>query len=102
MWSGKDSTLCIVDFPEIGKDIFESYRNSHTVDLDIDEEEMNKEEMNKEEKYQVLEVKRNNGPKIPDNISLHDYQIQAIEEWEKEIIKGYLIWQQVLEKHIQD
>ncbi|MFB5931820.1 DEAD/DEAH box helicase family protein [Peribacillus frigoritolerans] len=83
MWSGKDSTLCIVDFPEIGKDIFESYRNSHTVDLDIDEEEMNKEE-----KYQVLEVKRNNGPKIPDNISLHDYQILAIEEWEKRNYKG--------------
>ncbi|WP_226537435.1 DEAD/DEAH box helicase family protein [Fictibacillus halophilus] len=81
IWSDIESNIRIIDFPEVAKEMFESYKKPDC-DFNIDKKEFlygNKED------HKIQRDKRDKVcPRIPGNVKLHDYQIDAIKEWKKQ------------------
>ncbi|MFF2875066.1 DEAD/DEAH box helicase family protein [Gottfriedia sp. NPDC057991] len=73
IWNDKEPNVQIIDFPQIAKEKFESYRVSK-VNENIDELEYFSERSESPIVYST-------GPKIPNNVELHDYQNEAINNW---------------------
>ncbi|CAG9607742.1 DEAD/DEAH box helicase family protein [Pseudoneobacillus rhizosphaerae] len=82
IWNDYEPNIQIIDFPNVGKELFESYRRS-SYDLSIDQREFNyNEEIKAGEKIKLI------GPHIPDKVKLHDYQLDAINTWKKQKYVG--------------
>ncbi|WP_129688293.1 DEAD/DEAH box helicase family protein [Gottfriedia acidiceleris] len=73
IWNNNEPNVQIIDFPEIAKEKFESYR-VNKVNENVDELEY----FNTETESQIG---NSIGPKIPTNVELHDYQNEAINNW---------------------
>ncbi|HHX18425.1 MAG TPA: DEAD/DEAH box helicase family protein [Clostridium sp.] len=74
LWNNTEDNIQIIDFPEVAKEKLLSYKKEvidYSVDLVVSEEI---------EKYLVEPLKANM-PKIPEKVVFHDYQIEAIKEW---------------------
>ncbi|MBZ4646660.1 MAG: box helicase [Clostridia bacterium] len=85
IWNNFEPNIQIIDFPNIKKEILDRYKR-YPVNLDIDKTEF--DEYIKEHSG-IYEVSSNRvGAFISPNIKLHDYQIQAIDEWEKRNYRG--------------
>lgn len=79
MWNNYETNIEIIDFPEVAKEIFKKYKKTE-IDLTIDEKQFtNRKGFTIKETQPVLV----NTPRIPAHIRLHDYQIEAIDNWEK-------------------
>lgn len=77
LWHDDTNKLKVVPFPKVVIDKLMKYKKD-TIDRKIDEKEFGLQEENSKEKIF----------KIPENVSLRDYQNQAIENWEKQNYKG--------------
>lgn len=81
LWDDKAINVKVESYPNVNKEIVKKFK---TKDLDLpnipDSENMDNKFTEKEEQL----VK--NAPKMPDNINLYDYQLEAIENWKN---KGY-------------
>lgn len=64
IWSNNEDTLIVMDFPNVKTEFIKKYRNSHSVRLDLDEN-----------------AEKVNIPSVPSEITFHDYQKEAIENW---------------------
>ncbi|MBF8984102.1 DEAD/DEAH box helicase family protein [Lutibacter sp. B2] len=82
IWNDCEPNVRIIDFPNLKQEIIERYKKS-TPNFNIDEEEFGESSIVLEEK-----TKYRLGAIIPANIKLHDYQIEAIDEWEKQNYRG--------------
>ncbi len=82
IWDNREPNVQTIDFPNVNQRILEKYKKPQ-VDLQIDDKQFRVED-------KQLEANSLNtttfGPMIPNNITLHDYQIEAINTWEH---KGY-------------
>lgn len=77
IWNDCEPNIRIIDFPNLKREIIDRYKKS-VPDYDIDKYEFDNK-MYRLEKTSVYRL----GPTIPQDIKLHDYQIEAINEWEK-------------------
>ncbi|QEK11544.1 DEAD/DEAH box helicase [Crassaminicella thermophila] len=82
IWTDCEPNIRIIDFPNLKQEIIDRYKKS-TPNFNIDEQEFG-------ERSVVLETKTKYrlGAVIPTNIKLYDYQIEAIDKWEKQDFKG--------------
>lgn len=81
IWNNTEKNICIVEFPELKKEIINKYKMSNEY-LDLVKED---------EEYSVDVKKIKNkgiGAVIPANVKLHDYQIEAIENWKNNDFRG--------------
>lgn len=82
LWNNEDTSAIIYDFPKIAKEKLLSYKKSE-VDWDIDKKQFIKE-VRKDSSTNLNKLKKvTNSPEIPAGISLHDYQIDAINNWKE-------------------
>ncbi|MEG0834525.1 MAG: DEAD/DEAH box helicase family protein [Christensenellaceae bacterium] len=77
LWCGREKNLLIIEFPKVLKEKLLSYKKQ-TMDLTIDEQEI----------LQLCQIPRENTPVIPNNVKLHNYQIDAIRKWSENCYKG--------------
>lgn len=81
IWNNTESNIQVVDFKRIKKEIIEKYKYG-PMNLNIDKEEFC--DIN----HNLAEIKNKNTLNIPPYIKLHDYQIEAIDEWERKEFRG--------------
>lgn len=78
-WNNLDPTIDIFDFPKDLKSKIDEYHKDS-----VDWKQAFPEEVNKEDKTKEKRV-----PRIPDEIKLREYQIGAIDTWEKHDYRGF-------------
>ena len=77
IWNDTEPNLKIIDFPELRQEIIDRYRRTSFVDYG----EAFRDEL--EQKPPISFTSRRGEPSIPADVKLHDYQFEAIDEWEK-------------------
>lgn len=86
IWDNEEKGIKIIEFPEISEEILKRYENKMTSLEDYIEED---ELYGIKESYKEYVVEEKRGiPKIPAGFKFHDYQKEAIEEWERQDYKG--------------
>lgn len=87
IWNDSEPNIKIIDFPELKQEIIEKYKRRKP-DFDIDKKEYETDLST----YSGLENPTAFGSKyypcMPANFKLHDYQQEAIKEWEKRNYRG--------------
>lgn len=77
IWNDLEPNIRIIDFPDLKNEIIDRYKKS-APNYDIDNNEFG------ERMYVLEETAKNRlGPTIPQNVELHGYQSEAINEWER-------------------
>lgn len=79
LWNDFEPNVSVIDFPDVAKEKLMSYKKE-TINLDIDEDEFRHESKD----INAPQI----GPHIPVNVKLHDYQLEAIEQWNNMGFKG--------------
>jgi superfamily II DNA or RNA helicase len=82
IWNNCEPNIKIIDFPNLKQEIIDRYKKT-IPNYDIDKEEFQQDSYLHENKMNYR-----TGPTIPSNVKLHDYQIDAIDEWEKRDYRG--------------
>lgn len=83
LWNNNDPSAMICEFPKVAKDKILSYKKEN-VDWDIDQKEFAQKIKENIQSEKIDKLKAvTNSPEIPAGVSLHDYQKEAIEEWQK-------------------
>ncbi|MHB8170943.1 MAG: DEAD/DEAH box helicase family protein [Thermincolia bacterium] len=82
IWNDYEPNIRIINFTNVAKDMFQKYKKPNK-DLDIDADEF----LHKKEAVELEQLKKT-GPRVPDDVCLHDYQLEAIDEWKKGNFKG--------------
>ncbi|WP_339295641.1 DEAD/DEAH box helicase family protein [Paenibacillus sp. FSL W7-1279] len=83
IWNDNEPNIRIIDFPNLKDEIINKYKKA-IPNYNLDNHEFDDKQLlilEKVTKYRV-------GPSIPKNVALHDYQIEAIDEWEKRNYRG--------------
>lgn len=85
IWNDTEPNIKIIKFPELKQEIIDKYRRS-VPDFDIDKKEY---ATNIDTALHTdLGVFTDYGPKFPEWFKLHDYQDEAITEWQKRDYRG--------------
>jgi len=81
IWTNEENGIISIDFPDLKKEIIDRYKRS-SPNYQIDEEE--------KEQYKIFNstIKNNNFPIQPLEVTLRDYQIEAINNWAKSGYRG--------------
>jgi superfamily II DNA or RNA helicase len=82
IWNNIEPNLRIVDFPELKDEIIERYKRAKP-NLAID-----REEFGISVDHASAATPRHCGAAVPGNVSLHQYQLDAIAEWKKKGFRG--------------
>lgn len=82
IWNNSEPNIKIIDFPELKQIIIEKYRRIPFVDY----REALQEEQLQQHLYPL--AKNKNMPQMPPEIKLHDYQMNAINVWERNGFRG--------------
>lgn len=85
IWNDTEPNIKIIDFPELKQEIIEKYKRS-VPDFEIDKEEYAPDIDTV--LHTDLGVYTEYGPKFPEWFKLHDYQAEAITEWQKRNYRG--------------
>lgn len=85
IWNDTEPNIKIIEFPELKQEIIEKYKRS-VPDFEIDKKEYATDD--NLALHTVLGVFTEHGPKFPDWFKLHDYQAEAITEWQKHNYRG--------------
>lgn len=82
IWNDCEPNIRIIEFPDLKQEFIERYKRTVS-NFEIDEQELNDNMYIHEEsdKYRL-------GAEIPKNFKLHEYQIEAINEWENQNYRG--------------
>lgn len=85
IWNDTEPNIKIIDFPELKQEIIEKYKRS-VPDFEIDKKEYAPDIDTI--LHTDLGVYTEYGPKFPEWFKLHDYQDEAITEWQKRNYRG--------------
>lgn len=85
IWNDTEPNIKIIDFPELKQEIIEKYKRS-VPDFEIDKKEYAPDIDTV--LHTDLGVYSEYGPKFPEWFKLHDYQDEAITEWQKRNYRG--------------
>lgn len=77
LWNNFDPNVSIVEFPKVAIEKLQMYKKG-PVDMGIDETEH----------LTIRRAPAPNGPCIPEGVRLHDYQLEAIDEWANRDFRG--------------
>lgn len=84
IWTNNEPNVQTIDFPCVHDNILKKYKKGH-MDLDIDLKQFGFGTI-QSETHIVPELPY--GPRVPPNVVLHDYQIEAIDSWERHNYRG--------------
>ena len=84
LWNNLEQDMQTIEFPEVNEEIIKKYLNS-TINLEVDFDEF---QIHRYSDMAIRTNKKRNRVKIPDGVSLYNYQISAIEEWERNEFNG--------------
>ena len=88
LWENNMPNMKVIEFPQVAKEKLLSYKKEF-IDFDIDAKEYpNTKIKEKIEMYIVSGDSSRNGPRPPDGLIFHDYQLEAIEEWKRQNFVG--------------
>lgn len=76
IWNDSEPEITVLDFPELTDEIIHRYRREKAERYESLDSELEEEQF-------LLQKKQRNGATIPANVKLHQYQIDAINEWEQ-------------------
>jgi len=82
IWNDSEPNIHIIDFPDLKQEIIERYKKT-APNFDIDTQEF-QQDTYLHENEMIYRI----DPTIPFNVKLHDFQIKAIDEWEKHGYRG--------------
>ena len=85
IWNDTEPNIKIIDFPELKQEIIEKYKRS-VLDFEIDKKEYAPDIDTV--LHTDLGIYTEYGPKFPEWFKLHDYQDEAINEWQKRDYRG--------------
>ncbi|MCP5495299.1 MAG: DEAD/DEAH box helicase family protein [Leptospiraceae bacterium] len=78
LWNNQTPKVTVIEFPQVAKEKLQLYKKEYI-----------KEDIDKEELYVDLSNKPNQKyPKIPEKLQLHDYQMEAIQNWKDANYQG--------------
>ena len=80
IWNNNEPDIVVMEFPELSEEIIQRYKREKVEHYESYDDES-------EEVSAPLEIKRC-GAIIPANITLHDYQMEGINEWENNDYRG--------------
>jgi hypothetical protein len=81
IWNNNEPDIIVMEFPELSEEIIRRYRYEKTDRYDSCNEEVDAEML---ENHQITR----SGARIPHDVSLHQYQTDAIDEWERRSFRG--------------
>lgn len=82
IWNDSEPNIKIIDFPELKQELIERYKRA-APDFNIDTNEYGGLPT-----YNTKEIKPRAGAIVPADITLHDYQLEAIHQWKKQDYRG--------------
>ena len=82
IWNDSEPNIKIIDFPELKQEIIDRYKKS-APDYEIDIKEYGAMP-----DYNENITKPHIGAMVPADVSLHDYQLEAIQQWRKQDYRG--------------
>ena len=83
IWSDYETGIKVMDFPEVKEEILKRYQINNTIDTKLDDDlSVGSSCLNTTMGINNI-TENETGPKIPLNVKLRQYQIDAINEWEK-------------------
>lgn len=85
IWNDHEPNICVQEFPNVAKAIIEKYKVKET-DFNVDVDQFG--EINRPVEESEYTTKIINGARIPKDINLYDYQIDAISNWVGENYRG--------------
>ena len=85
IWNDTEPNIKIIEFPELRQEIIEKYKRS-VPDFEIDKKEYSPDIDTV--LHTDLGIYTEYGPKFPEWFKLHDYQDEAITEWQKRDYRG--------------
>ena len=74
IWENNDPYIKVEKFEEIKSEIFKKYRKNNEINLEIDHKGYSPNKTN----LSIID-----GPRIPQDINLYEYQLKAIENWKE-------------------
>ncbi|TCK89118.1 superfamily II DNA or RNA helicase [Natranaerovirga hydrolytica] len=81
IWNNNEPNIMVLEFPELTEEIIQRYKREKVEQYeDFDDEAEN-------EMPEILPLRRT-GAIIPADVTLHSYQIEAIDEWERNGFRG--------------
>ncbi len=83
LWNDYEPHIKTINFPNVAKGMFQKYRYDNSIDHEIDKDFVIQDNQNN---YEILPSKRQ--PMIPEDVKIRPYQLEAINEWEKEGFRG--------------
>lgn len=83
IWNNDEPDILVLDFPELSDEIIQRYKKES-----VDRYESYDDKVEEEQFHFQQQIKRRNGALIPVNVELHPYQIDAINEWERNNFRG--------------
>lgn len=87
LWNNKMSKMDIIDFPKVAREKLQSYKREY-LDLGVDNKEYPKYIMKESNSNYCANTLIHNGPCPPEGFQFHDYQMEAINAWEKQGFHG--------------
>lgn len=92
IWNNCEPNVQIIDFPRVRKEILERYKRG-PINLRVDKEEFgfitsSFAYTEGSDTTSIVHEQKHIGAVIPDSVKLHDYQKEAINEWEKRDFRG--------------
>lgn len=85
MWNDYEPSIHVISFPDVDKELIERYRITDSVETAIDKIERPSNSTFPKEKNDEKNI---TGPRIPDNVQMRPYQLEAIDAWEKQDYRG--------------
>jgi superfamily II DNA or RNA helicase len=82
IWNNSEPNIQILEFPEVKQEILNRYIRQRNSDYVYVAKQESEGELNLGGK------KLRNIPKIPQDVNLHEYQVEAIDEWERQGFRG--------------
>ncbi|KNZ41726.1 DEAD/DEAH box helicase family protein [Acetobacterium bakii] len=82
IWNNCEPNIHIIEFPNLKQEIIDRYKRTA---INYEKDVLEYQDFNS---VQETEGPYNMMPAIPENIKLHDYQIEAIDTWEKNNYRG--------------
>ncbi|WP_296849434.1 DEAD/DEAH box helicase family protein [Treponema sp.] len=85
MWQNKQNALEVFDFPELPTAFIQKYKNKSFSKSELIEKSFS---INSDEDVEIEKALPPNIPTMPEWLQLHDYQNEAIENWQKQNYRG--------------
>jgi len=81
IWNNDELDIVVLDFPELSDELIQRYKRKAVERYESYDEDTDNEQLPPQEQ-------RRNGAMIPVNVKLHQYQTDAIDEWQRQNYRG--------------